>query len=263
MNQRRANPFRSTLSGGTTADDTAFFDLRQELNDEARAIIDQGNSGLLFGGSTEAEAKVFGEAINDSTAPRIGAFLGGAALANLKTQGVRQQRFDRIRQLQGDLLREQESRLGNATSRQNTLARTASAESIASAGNTSAEKIAGEKVSAQKQIATDKNTSAEKINKAGNLTSTNNTNARVAGSKAIAKAGNTSAEGIAKAKNQSDLIKSLLSGNNTASTGSAGFANPIQGSNPIVLNPTGVQANPLGLTPAQIQLRQQLGLPIQ
>lgn len=83
------------------------FDLTSALDKEAFSILDQGNSDLVFGGSSVQEAEVFGQQINSSDSVKVGAFLGGVALANLKVQQQRTERFNRIRSLQ-DEIRERE-----------------------------------------------------------------------------------------------------------------------------------------------------------
>lgn len=75
------------------------FDLRSELDKRAFQILEVGNSNLVFGGSSEQEAQVFGSQINSSDSVNVGAFLGGVALSNLKTQQANQQRFERIQSL--------------------------------------------------------------------------------------------------------------------------------------------------------------------
>lgn len=86
------------------ADEFDSFDLRTELDIEAFDLLQQGNSDLAFGGSSEQEAEVFGRDISASDAFRPGAFLGGVALANLKFQNQRAERFSRIRSLQQELI---------------------------------------------------------------------------------------------------------------------------------------------------------------
>lgn len=95
------------------------FELQEELQNEAAAIARRGNTDLVFGGSSEQEAEVFGRDISASDAPRVGAFLGGVALANLKTQQERALRFNRLQEIQKDIQRERESQRAERLSKEN------------------------------------------------------------------------------------------------------------------------------------------------
>lgn len=79
------------------------LELSNALDDLALDITRRGNSDLVFGGSSEAEAEVFGAEIGKNDTVRFGAFQGGVALANLKTQEQRQLRFERIQTIQDEL----------------------------------------------------------------------------------------------------------------------------------------------------------------
>lgn len=96
---------------GLRGDET--LELRQGLDQVAQEIIEQGDGDLVFGGSSEQEAEIFGAQINASDSFKPGAFLGGVALANIKVQQQRQQRLNRINKLQDRLQREaiEEARL--------------------------------------------------------------------------------------------------------------------------------------------------------
>lgn len=100
---------------GSLREDDELVGLRKSLDDVALGIIEQGDSDLVFGGSSEQEAQVFGAQINSSDAPKVGAFLGGVALANLKVQQQRQQRLNRINKVQDRLLKESLNKSSLAT----------------------------------------------------------------------------------------------------------------------------------------------------
>lgn len=106
------------------------LDLQSELDKEAFSLLNNDNSDLAFGGSSPEQAAVFGADINANDAPRIGAFLGGVALANLATQQNRQQRFERIRSLQEEIVARQ-----NTEIRRDTLTETARANDLRSQDN--------------------------------------------------------------------------------------------------------------------------------
>lgn len=100
---------------GSLRPDDELVGLRKSLDDVALGIIEQGDSDLLFGGSSEEEARVFGSEINATDAPRIGAALGGIALANRKIQLQRQQKLNRINKIQDRLSLEAREKAGLST----------------------------------------------------------------------------------------------------------------------------------------------------
>ena len=82
----------------------SILDFTKAIDNEVFSLIDQDNTDLLFGPATQAGIQRFGAEISATDAPRFGAFIGGAQIANAGIQQARAQRYQRAREFQDTIL---------------------------------------------------------------------------------------------------------------------------------------------------------------
>jgi len=73
-----------------------------------RAINENSNQGLLFGGTTEAEFNFLSGLVANSTAPNMASLFAGISAGNLAYQQQQQTNFDRAVRLRDQNLSEQD-----------------------------------------------------------------------------------------------------------------------------------------------------------